>query len=373
MSCLTNSVFPQRSLMILLVVSALQVVPSLAQRDASKADVEAGHAIEFMDANMPDNAIAAWDKALSFMPGYTPYIYEKCVSLVMAKRYQEALITLSPIHADTSLHDRGYQLMGNCYDFMQDTTNSRRYYREGVKQYPNSGRLHFEIGQQYYVEGNRAQANEWWRKGTIVEPKLATNYYWLARSYTETRDLIWTVFYGEAFLNIERNTARTRDISKLLFETWNRSLKLGDTVDPINFCSDELLDVPSPKGAQQMSFPVAFEYNIALAAQPFIPKDSVRTRVSIEMLVDLRYRFTRAWFQAGYDKKYKNDILEWNKTLLDNGQLKEYLWWLYGYGDKREMNRYFASSGDRYDTFLVWFGEHGMHFERPLCLGLGCP
>ncbi|MBK9183712.1 MAG: hypothetical protein IPM83_11475 [Ignavibacteria bacterium] len=53
--------------------------------------------------------------------------------------------------------------------------------------------------------------------------------------------------------------------------------------------------------------------------------------------------------------------------------MKEYLWWLYGYGDKQEMQRHYKQNADRYDTFLVWFSENGMSFEKPLCLGLGCP
>ena len=363
----------QRSLLAAFVLILGCAVPVFSQRDPVKADEEAGKAIEYMDANLPENAIEAWDRALKYMPNYTPYLYEKAVSLVMAKRYLDALTILQPIYTDTSLKERGYQLMGNCHDFMQDTASSRAVYRAGLAAYPKSGRLHFEMGQQYYVAYDRALANVWWLKGTQVEPSFPTNYYWLARSYSETRDLIWAVFYGEAFLNLERNTPRTRDMSRLLYETWNRSMKLGDSNDPINFCSDSVLDVPSPLGAQQMSFPVAFEYNIALAAQPFIPKDSILPRLSIEKLIDLRYKFMRAWSQAGYDKTYPNDILSWNKRLQEQGRFKEYLWWLYGYGDKQEMQRHYKQNADRYDTFLVWFSENGMSFEKPLCLGLGCP
>ena len=345
----------------------------LAQRNPVKADEEAGRAIEFMDANLPESAIEAWDKALKYLPDYVPYVYEKSVSLVMTKRYPEAIETLGPVHTDTSLRDRGYQLMGNCYDFLQDTTNSRKFYRAGLKKFPSSGRLHFEMGQQCYVEGNRNEANEWWRKGAVAEPRFATSYYWLAKSYSETKNQLWTIFYGEAFLNLERGTSRTRDMSRLLYESWNRSMRLGDALDPINFCSDELLEKPDPRGAAQMSFPVAFEYNIALASQPFIPRDSILPRLSIEKLIDLRYRFIRAWSKSGYDQTYKNDVLAWNIELQEKGRLKEYLWWLYGYGDKSEMSQYYKKNGDRYDTFLVWFGENGMRFQAPLCLGLGCP
>lgn len=363
----------QRSVTVSLILLATVLAPSLqAQRDPVKADTEAGAALDFMDRNMPEQAIAAWDRALSHMPGYIPYMYEKSVSMVMAKRYADALAVLEPIHRDTSLGERGYQLLGNIHDMLQDTTSSRKAYREGLGKYPRSGRLHFEMGQQYYVAFDRAAAHRWWLEGTRQEPTYAKNYFWLAKSYSETKDKIWAVFYGEAFLNLERNTIRTKEMSELLFAVWNASLRLGDSLDPINFCSDDLLEEPSPFGPNKMSFPVAFEFNMGLAGQVLMPNDSVVKRLSISQLVDLRYRFIRAWSSAGHDTTYRNDILSYNIFLQKEGRLKEYLWWLYAYGDKAEMNRYFRKNEQRYDTFLVWFSEHPLDLSKPLCVGLGC-
>ncbi|MBK9183711.1 MAG: hypothetical protein IPM83_11470 [Ignavibacteria bacterium] len=319
MSLLIRSNRMQRSLLAAFVLILGCAVPVFSQRDPLKADEEAGKAIEYMDANLPENAIEAWDRALKFMPGlYALPLRESCElgdgQALSGCSYDPATDLYRHVAQGTGLSVDGELsrlYAGHC--LVQSRLPC------GLAAYPRSGRLHFEMGQQYYVAYDRARANVWWLKGTQAEPTFPTNYYWLARSYSETRDLIWAVFYGEAFLNLERTTPRTRDMSRLLYETWNRSMKLGDSNDPINFCSDSLLDVPSPLGAQQMSFPVAFEYNIALAAQPFIPKDSILPRLSIEKLIDLRYKFMRAWSQAGYDKTYPNDILSWNKRLQEQG------------------------------------------------------
>lgn len=363
----------QRSLIVVLLALSVSQIRVLAQADPRKADDEAGKALDFMDRNLPESAIQAWDKALALMPDYRPYMYEKAVCLTMAKRFDEAITILTPIYADTSLQDRGYQLLGACYDERQDTTSSRRIYREGLSAFPNSGRLHFEMGQQYYVAYDRAMAHQWWVRGTQVDPSYAKNYYWLAKSFSQTRDLLWALMYAELFLNLERNTQRTADMSQLCFEIWNRALKVGDPNDPINFCSDQLLEVPDPRGANVMSFPMAFEYNMALAAVTITPKDTVTRRLSIEQLVELRYAFTRAWAKAGLDTTHPNDLLRWNVELQRQGKLKDYLWWLYAYGDKVEMNRFFRRNEQRYDTFLVWFGENGLSFGKPLCIGYRCP
>lgn len=364
----------QISLLVGLVVcfygtASSQVAPEIAR----KADSAAKRAVELMDNNLPESAIEKWNEAIALVPTYMPYKYEKAVCLVMAKKHTDAVELLKSIYTSPQLGDRGYQLLGNCYDFLEDTASSRKMYLEGVEAHPNSGRLHFELGQRAYIDKNRAQAHQYWLKGTMAEPRYATNYYWLARSYSETRDRLWAALYGEAFLNLERNTQRTREISKLVFDMWNLSLRIGDTLDPINFCTEATLEVPDKRGPDVMNFPTAFEFTVAQASQPFIVKDSVLKSLSIEKMVDLRYRFTRAWVTSGNDSLHVNDLLRWNSYLQRQGRLKEYLWWLYSYGDPREMNAYFRKNEERYDIFLVWFGENQLAFERPLCIGLGCP
>lgn len=357
------------------VVSALLAPCHVVQLSAQfrRADSLSREAIKAMDANLPQSALDLWNKALQEVPGYVPFLYEKSVTLVMADRQAEAIDVLLPIYRDTVLRDRGYQLLGNCYDVLQDTANARLYYEEGIKRYPGSGRLHFEIGQLYYRNNNRAEANTWWLRGTRSEPMFATNYYWLAKSYSETRERIWSAFYGELFLNLERSSARTREISKLVYDMWNLSMRIGDSTDPMRFCSDETLEAPDKRGGGMMSFPEAFEFTIATSAQTMFKTDTIISRLSIEQLVDLRYRFLRGWISAGYDSTYTNDVLRWNAWLLKQARLKDYLWWLYSYGNQAEMNRYFRKNEDRYDTFLVWFSDNGLAFDHPMCVGLGCP
>lgn len=325
-----------------------------------------------MDNNLPESALVQWDIAIGLVPHFTPYRYEKSVCLVMAKKYQDAIELLKPIYRDKTLFDRGYQLLGNCYDFVEDTAASMNIYREGNVAFPESGRLNFEIGQRYYLQKNRKLAHEYWLKGTRGEPRYATNYYWLAKSFSETQDRLWSVLYSEVFLNLERNTQRTREISKLAFDMWNVSMRIGDTLDPINFCTDATLEIPDQRGPNVMNFPTAFEFTVAQATQPFIKPDTVLKALSIEKLIDLRYRFTRAWVTSGNDSLHVNDLLRWNIYLQKQGRLKEYLWWLYSYGDVREMNAYFKKNEERYDIFLVWFGENQLAFDKPLCLGLEC-
>ncbi len=360
-------------LVFVLVIACFCIAPRVeAQTDADSVQIYAQRAVDMMDRNQPEAAITAWQRALTLFPDNFAFRYEYALANVMAKRYDSAIVILTPIYRNPQLLDRGFQLLGNCYDLKNDSSRSLPYYREGLQAYPKSGRLHYEMGAAALIDGNPASAVDWWAQGTRAEPAFATNYYWLARTQSGTRDRIWGVLYGEAFLNLERNTQRTREISKLVFDTWNASFMLGDTTDPINFCSDSLLEKPSPKGPTAMSFPVAFEYTAATSAAHLTPDQGIARRLTVAQLVDVRVRMTKAWEKAGYDKLYPNDVLSWNVRYLNAARLKEYLWWVFSYGDKREMNEYFKANEEKYDTFLAWFGQNSPSFTEPLCLDLRC-
>jgi tetratricopeptide (TPR) repeat protein len=346
---------------------------AVAQQDAQRAATHANKALDLMDRNQPESAIAEWDKAITLEPTNVAYKYERILCFVMAKNYDKALQELQPIYRDPVLKDRGYQLMGNVYDMKGDSSRSLRYYREGLDAYPASGRLHYELGAAAFIERRLQLAIDWWLRGTRAEPDFATNYYWLAKVYAESRDKIWAVLYGEAFLNLERTTDRTQEISKLLFDTWNGALRLGDTLDPINFCSDALLETPSPLGPSQMNFGTAFEFGVATAAEHLIPASGVLPALTLDQLCEVRARFIKGWVGQGKDTVYKNDLLDFLAFVSRSGWSGEYFHWLYAYGDRKAMNAYFRKNEHRYDTFLAWFGQNQLSFAKPLCLGLSCP
>ncbi|NQW29411.1 MAG: hypothetical protein HQ472_02725 [Ignavibacteria bacterium] len=344
----------------------------VAQRKNDPLSVQVREAIDFMDRNLPDAAIDAWDKVIAMAPKYIPYQYERIICNVMAKRYANAIELLKPIYRDTSLFDRGYQLIGNCYDYLQMNDSAMIFYDMGLGAFPNSGRLHYEKGAAAFIDKRVVEALDWWKKGTLVEPSFATNYYWLAKTYAETSNKIFSAFYAEAFLNLESASVRTREISSLCFKVWKQAIRPGHPDDPINFCSDELLSEISPEGPSAMNFYTAFEYNIALAAFHLAPASGTYTNVTVSDLVDIRTMFIKGWKGAGLDTVYANDLLAWNVHLNDEGRFQEYLWWLYSYGDVKEMNDYFKANEQKYDTFLAWFGSNSRPISKKWCVTNDC-
>ena len=356
----------------LLVVLTCTALSASAQMDTVLVKQYVGRAMDYMDRNLTDDAIKQWDLAILQRPDFTPYKYERALCFVMAKRYDEAITALLPIYQDTMLYDRGYQLLGNAYDYTGDSTESRTIYEAGLKAYPNSGRLHYELGAAAFLRGDESTALDYWVRGTRVEPRFGTNYYWICKGFARSANRIWALFYGELFINLEPDSDRTFEISELLYKAWNAGLRLGSE-DPIRFCSDELLSQPSSKGADQMNFATAFEYTMALASQKFIPDTGVVDRLSISQIVEARVNFLKAWVKAGYLEQYPNDLFDWQARVMKEGYLSEYLTWIISSGDKMEMRQYYDMNGKRYDLFFGWLtGLGGYSFATAKCVGYGC-
>ena len=347
--------------------------PLAAQIDTAKVEKAARDAVNLMDRNLPDKAIEHWDVAIGLRPDFVPYRYERAICHVMAERYDVAIQQLLPIYREPDLFDRGYQLLGNCFDIKGDSSKSLPLYREGLKAFPNSGRLHYELGASAYLNLEIDRALAFWVRGTKVEPGFATNYYWIAKAMGPTDDRIWSVLYGELFLNLEPGTARTKEISEQLYRVWNAAMELGHENDPINFCSDKLLEAPGPSGPTSMNFATAFEFTVATSSQGYIPEEGVLDHLSIEELVDTRYRFFKGWQSAGYLETYPNDLFDWHAEIDKAGYLREYFWWTLAYGDPKAMQQHYDGNTTNFDNFMAWIGtSKELPFDSPLCVTLGC-
>lgn len=327
-------------------------------------------AVRFMDRGYPAKALPLWDSVVATMPDRIPYQYERVVTLTMMERFQEALDNLTRFYQHPDLLDRGYQMMGNIYGFLDSAEKSIELYNAGFQQFPTSGRLHFELGNVAYVQSRYSEAIQWWMNGIRNEPHFATNYYWIAKLSAISSNKLWTLIFGETFLNMERHSSRTREMSKLLFETWNAGIFLGDSVDPIRYCSDSLLGLPGPDGPSSMAFPMAFEFTLANVLASFTPSVGIKTRLSIEEWVKVRSDFLKEWKRQGNHERFPNTLFDWLFAVNDAGYLSEYLHFMFSYGDTDEMTIYYKQNSERYDNFLAWFTTNTISIDSTSLFGM---
>ena len=59
-------------------------------------------------------------------------------------------------------------------------------------------------------------AIKWWEKGIEVDPNYSSNYYNACKYYYFTYDKVWSLIYGEIFVNLESYSKRTPEIKNIL-------------------------------------------------------------------------------------------------------------------------------------------------------------
>src|SRR5690606_10686824 len=109
-------------------------------------------------------------------------------------------------------------------------------YEDGLKKFPLSGKLYLERGTMELKREDLDAALKYYEMGIKVDPNFPSNYYWASRIYSYTTETVWTLIYGELFMNLERNTKRTAEISKLLYDTYVESIQIdSDTSFNLKF------------------------------------------------------------------------------------------------------------------------------------------
>src|SRR5215218_336700 len=96
-----------------------------------------------------------------------------------------------------------------------------KVYRKGLKKFPESGPLYNDLGELQWSQQDY-DAIKQWEKGIETDPSYSKNYYNAARFYFMSTDKVWSILYGEIFLNMEPMSARAPEIKQLLMDSYKK-------------------------------------------------------------------------------------------------------------------------------------------------------
>ena len=129
-----------------------------------------------------------------------------------------------------------YQLLGNAYDMAGDRKRAVKTYEKGLRENPDAGRLYLELGNIAYAERQYDRALACYRRGATVDPAHPSNYRSLALLYAISTEPVWTLVWGELFMNLERGSGRTSAMSETLAQTYRDNIRIeGDTAVRMTF------------------------------------------------------------------------------------------------------------------------------------------
>jgi tetratricopeptide (TPR) repeat protein len=339
-----------------LLTSLFTAAQLFAQNNKEAALAKGNEAIKLMDNGQISESITLLEESIKLDPDNIDYPYEMGYAHYLAKSYQKTIDILTPLTKEKNANDRVYQLLGNSYDHIGQREKSIETYQTGLKKLPKSGKLHLELGGMYLHTKEYDKAINYYEKGIDVEPGLSSNYYRLAKIFLNSEEEVWGMIYGEIFMNLERNSSRTAEISKMLYDTYKSEIKFtSDTSFTVSFSKNGVVNLHSKK--------LELPFGVGVYEPTLIMEMLSEKQIDLNSLDRIRTGFITNYFNNNRFKKYPNALFDYQNRILKAGHLESYNHWILMKGDEDGFNQWKAANTEKWDQFVNWFNPNGLKLD----------
>lgn len=313
--------------MLLSIAMLCFLAPAHAQQD----DVETLHnnAKKFMKQGDYANASIILVRAAERAPQNLSVAKDLALTYYMQSDNDKALNTLKPFLDKDNADDQAYQIAGMVYQRTGNTKDAEKIYKKALKLNSKSGPLYNDYGELLWSQRDFSAINQW-EKGIKEDPEFPGNYYNAARYYFLSQDKIWSLLYGEIFINIESYSARTAEVKNILLDGYKKL-----------FAEPDLLADTKGKSKFEIAFLSAMnkQNNLVLRG------------INAESLTMIRTRFILNWYR-NYADKYPYFLFDIQKHLLENGLFQAYNQWIFGAAQNLSgFQQWISSHSEAYNAF----------------------
>lgn len=325
----------------------------LSAQNIEKADSLMRKGLELLNAGNYNESINYFEKAELIDTENLVIKYEKALAFYKLHDYEQTIEILTPLKNKKDVFEQIYQLLGNSYDFLAKKEKAISIYNEGLKIFPNSGRLYMELGIAEMGNENNDLAISYFERGIVVEYDYPNNYYQLSNLLYDEGNKIYSLLYAETFLNFVTNQDKFREINKKVYKLYNEIFdNKNDTLIVRN-----LLRLKKDKFIQEYSKVLKKSF-----VELYGNKDK---ELNIKEIHTLRKHFIENWFSS-HSENFQSKILLRHKTLSEKSLFETYDYWLMSDGNLDEFKSWMMENYKSYDKLLIWLSENQMLITSPL-------
>ena len=323
---------------IFFLLATVFTIQSYAQ-DQSLQETARG----FMRTGDFDNAILILNRAIQQQPNNIDLQKDLVLSYYYKRDFAKALEGVKPLFERDDADIATYQIAGNVYKALEEVKEGEKLYKRGLKKFPNSGALYSEYGELLWAKKDPNAISQW-EKGIQVDPSYAGNYYNAAQYYYNTKDKVWTLLYGEIFVNMESLTERAASMKQLLLQAYKEKL-FAD--------ADMMKDQEKNKNEFAKAFLQTMGKEASLANRG----------ITTETLTAIRTRFILDWFNT-YATKFPYRLFDYQQQLIREGLFEAYNQWLFGTVENLPaFDNWTKTHTDAYNAFTTF--QKGRIFKMP--------
>jgi len=159
-------------------------------------------------------------------------------------------------------------------------------------------------------------------------------------------------------MNLERNSKRTSEISKLLFDTYKSEITINGDSAKIDFCN-AVINADDIIGKDKIKFPFCMVFG-----QAFIMSIISIKAIDINSLDKIRTSFVENYFKMGHNKTHPNILIDYQDKIFKSGQSEAYNHWILMKGDEDGFNKWQSENKDKWDSFVKWFNDNGLKVDN---------
>jgi tetratricopeptide (TPR) repeat protein len=316
----------------LLLIALSPVFFANAQPDDPKAMHET--AKTFMRSGDFDNAVIVLTRALQKDQNNLEMQKDLVLAYYLKRDYTRALEGVKSLIDRDDADVIVYQLAGNVYKALEDVKECEKIYKKGLKKFPKSGPLYSEYGELLWSSKNFS-AIEYWEKGIESDPAYGGNYYNAALFYFYTKDKVWSLIYGEIFVNMESLSERGAAMKQQLFQAYKEKL----------FAEADLM-----KGEEKNKSEFAKTFLESMNKQSSLAAKGITT----EVLTMIRTRFILDWY-ANNNSRFPYRLFDYHRQLLSEGMFEAYNQWLFGSTENlAAYDNWAKTHADEYNGFTTF-------------------
>lgn len=305
-------------------------------------------AIKLIDTEKYNEAISILRECEKIDPKEYTYPYEIALAYTYNKEYEKAITELKRIKNYENIVADYYQLLGNIYDYMGKPEQAISTYDEGLKKFPNAGRLYLEKGVIYEAK-KPLEAIKIYEKGIEAEPMYSSNYYRAAKLYLRSDNKLSGFIFGEIFVNLERTTKRTKEMSKLLYEGYKEAIVFkDDNNSSISICKNISIDVNKLKN-NKLPLCSMFEANLLLSS-------TGQKEFSLNSFAEIRSRFLKMYLEI-IKKEYQIVLFDYFKKMDDSKVFDAYNHYIFQMGDESAFTEWMQKNDADYQKFVTWYTQ----------------
>lgn len=254
------------------------------------------------------NARLVLNRALQMEPDNHAIRQELAYVLYLSADLTDAMEMINKVMDAESADEKSFQIGGIIYKSGGFLKDCERIYKKGLKKYPSSGPLHYELGEIMLLQKLPADAIRIWEEGIDKDPAYPGNYFHAAKYYYFSKNNpVLSILYGEIFVNAESYTVRTAEMKSILLEAYKQFYAGIVTYDDRK----------------------SNAFQRAVAETLLKQQELTVMGINTEVLTMIRTRFILDWHN-NWAKTYPYKLFEHQQQLARDGLFTAYNQWLFG-------------------------------------------